>query len=58
MFVEDDFYQAEPDIVAPIMAQLSLTSSFKEWGEEAFIAAQSEMKKLDFRNTFKPKHWR
>jgi hypothetical protein len=30
----------------------------KEWGDEAFTAAHSEMKQLHFRNTFKPKHWR
>ena len=30
----------------------------KEWGDEAYKAAYSEMKQLHFRNTFKPKHWR
>jgi hypothetical protein len=30
----------------------------KEWGEEAFTAAQSDMKQLHFRNIFKPNHWR
>jgi hypothetical protein len=58
MFVKDDFYQAELDVMAAIMTQLSLNADLKEWGEEAFMAAQSEMKKLHFRNTFKPKHWR
>jgi hypothetical protein len=58
MFVQEYFYQAEPDVVAAIMTQLSLKASFKEWGEEALMAAQSEMKQLHFRNTFKPKHWR
>jgi hypothetical protein len=58
MFVQEDFYQAEPDVVAAIMMQLSLKEGSKEWGEEAFMAAQSEMKQLHFRNTFKPKHWR
>jgi hypothetical protein len=58
MFVQEDFYQAELDVVAAIMKQLSLKAGLKEWGEEAFMAAQSEMKQLHFRNTFKPKHWR
>jgi hypothetical protein len=58
MFVQKDFYQAELDVVAAIMTQLSLKAGLKEWGEEAFTAAQSEMKKLHFRNTFNPKHWR
>jgi hypothetical protein len=58
MFVQDDFYQAELDVVAAIMTQLSLKACLKEWGEEAFMAAQSEMQQLHFRNMFKPKHWR
>jgi hypothetical protein len=57
MFVQEDFYQAEPDVVAAIMTQLSLKAGLKEWGEEAFMTAQSEMKQLHFRKTFKPKHW-
>ena len=58
MFVQDDFYQAEPDIVSAIMTQLSLKVGLKEWGDKAVTAAKSEMKQLHFRNTFKPKHWR
>jgi hypothetical protein len=58
MFVQEDFYQAEPDVVAAIMTQLSLKAGLKEWGEEAFMASQYEMKQFHFRNTFKPKHWR
>ena len=58
MFAQEDFYQAEPDVVAAIMTQLSLKAGLKEWGDEAFTAAQSEMKQLHFRDTFKPKHWR
>jgi hypothetical protein len=58
MFVQDDFYQAEPDVVAAIMTQLSLKAGLKEWGKKGFKAAHSEMKKLHLRKTFKPKHWR
>ena len=58
MFVQDNFYQAEPDIVSAIMTQLSLKVGLKEWGDKAVTAAKSEMKQLHFRNTFKPKHWR
>ena len=58
MFVQQDFYQAEPDVVAAIMTQLSLKVGLKEWGDKAFTAAASEMKQLHLRNTFKPKHWR
>jgi hypothetical protein len=58
MFVQEYFYQAELDVVAAIMTQLSLKAGLKEWGEEAFTDARSEMKQLHFRSTFKPKHWR
>jgi hypothetical protein len=58
MFVQDDFYQAEPDVVASIMTQLSLKSGLKEWGKKGFKAAHSEMKQLHLRKTFKPNHWR
>jgi hypothetical protein len=58
IFVQDDFYQAEPNVVATIMTQLSLKSGMNECGDQAFIAARSEMKQLHLRNTFKPKHWR
>ena len=46
MFVQEDFYQAEPDVVAAIMTQLSLKVGLKEWGDKAFTAAHSEMKQL------------
>jgi hypothetical protein len=61
MFVQDDFYQAEPDVVAAIMTQLSLKAGLKEWGKKGFKAAHYEMKQLHLRKTFKtfkPKHWR
>jgi hypothetical protein len=56
MFVQEDFYQAEPDVMAAIMAQLSFKADLKEWGAEACMAAESKMKQLHFRNTFKPKN--
>jgi hypothetical protein len=58
MFMQDDFYRAKPDVVASIMTQLSLKAGLKEWGEEAFMASQSKMKQLHFRNIFNSKHWR
>jgi hypothetical protein len=58
MFVQEDCYQAKPDVVAAIMTQLSLKASLKEWDYQAFTAARSDMKQLHLRNTFKPKHWR
>jgi hypothetical protein len=32
MFVQEDFYHAEPDVVESIMTQLSLKVGLKEWG--------------------------
>jgi hypothetical protein len=58
MFVQDDFYQSDPDVVAMVMTQLSLKAGLKEWGDKAHDAAFNEMKQLHFRNTFKPWHWR
>jgi hypothetical protein len=57
MFVQEDFYQAEHDVVAAIMTQLSLKAGLEEWGDRAFTVAQYEMKQLHLRNTFKPKRW-
>jgi hypothetical protein len=57
MFVQEDFYQSDPDVMAHIMTQLSLKSGLKQWGDKAHAAVMSEMKQLHFRNTFKPKHW-
>ncbi len=50
-------YQAEPDILAMIMTQLSLKAGLKRWGKRAQAAVRSEMKQLHFRDTFKPLHW-
>ena len=58
MFVQEEFYQAEPDVVASVMTQLLLKSGLRAWGYKAYTNVQSEMKPLHFRNTFKPKHWR
>jgi hypothetical protein len=58
IFVQEDFYQAEPDVVTAIMTQLSLKVGLEEWGDQAFTAARSEMKQLHLRKTSKPKHCR
>jgi hypothetical protein len=43
MYVQEDFYQAEPDIVAAVTTQLSLRNGLKEWGDKAYEAVESEM---------------
>jgi hypothetical protein len=57
MFIQEDFYQSDPDVVVHIMTQLSLKSGLKQWGNKGYAVVTSEMKQLHFRNTFKPKHW-
>jgi hypothetical protein len=57
MFIQEDFYQFNPDVVVRIMTRLSLKSGLKRWGDKAYSAVMSEMKQLHFRKTFKPKHW-
>jgi hypothetical protein len=57
MFVQEDFYQSDPNVMAHVMSQLSLKSGLKQWGNKVYAAVTSEMKQLHFRNTFKPKHW-
>jgi hypothetical protein len=37
MFVQEDFYQSDPDVVAHIMTQLSLKSGLKQWGERQSV---------------------
>ena len=56
IFLQEEFYQAEPNVVASVMTQLSLNSGLRAWGDKAYMVVQSEMKQLHFRNTFKPKH--
>jgi hypothetical protein len=57
MFVQEDFYQAEPDVLEAIMTQLSLKAGLKEWGKKGFKAAHSEMNQFHLHKTFKPNHW-
>jgi hypothetical protein len=57
MFIQEDFYQSDPDVMAHIMTQLSLKNGLKQWGDKVYVAVTLEMKQLHFHNTFKPKHW-
>jgi hypothetical protein len=57
MFIQEDFYQSNPNVMVHIMTQLSLKSGFKQWGHTAYVAVMSDMKQLHFWDMFKPKHW-
>jgi hypothetical protein len=41
-------------VVGMIMTQLSLKAALKTWGNDAVVAAKSEMKQLHWRNLFRP----
>ena len=41
MFVQEECYQAEPDVVASVMTQLSLKSGLRAWGDKAYTDVQS-----------------
>ena len=56
MFVQEDFYQHDIDVVQTVMTQLSLKAALKEWGNDATKAAYSEAKQLHWRDSFKPVH--
>jgi hypothetical protein len=56
-FVQEDFYQSDPNVMAHVMTQISLKSGLKRWGDKAYAAVTSEMKQLHSRKTLKPKHW-
>jgi hypothetical protein len=44
----------DPRVEELILTQLTLKAAIKMWGNKAKIAAESEMKQLQWRNTFKP----
>ncbi len=35
MFVQEDFYRFNIDVIKHVMTQLSLKAALKEWGEDA-----------------------
>jgi hypothetical protein len=46
MFIQEDFYQSNPDVMVHIMTQLSLKTGLKQWGDKAYMAVMLEMKQL------------
>ena len=56
MFLQSDFYQYDPDVVATVMVQLLLRSALKLWGNNAQLAVEAEAKQLHWRNSFRPVH--
>ena len=58
MFMQEEFYEHDIDVVQAVMTQLSLKAALREWGSDAKNAAFSEAKQLHWRNSFKPVHRR
>jgi hypothetical protein len=48
----------DSEVVELIFTQLTLKAALKTWGNDAKVAAKSEMKQLHWRNSFKPVHFR
>ncbi len=40
------------------MTQLSLKAALKQWGKDAKAAVEAEAKQLNWRNSFRPVHWK
>jgi hypothetical protein len=51
-------FEHKPKVIELILTQLTLKEAIKLWGNEAKIAAESEMKQLHWRNFFKPVLWK
>ena len=49
--------EIDPRMVGIIMTQLTLKAAIKMWSNDAKIAAESEMKQLHWRNSFRPVKW-
>ena len=47
-----------PQIVELVLTQMTLKAAIKMWGNKATNAAESEMKQLHWRNSFKPVRWK
>jgi hypothetical protein len=58
MFVQEDFYQFNIDMIEYVMTQLSMKAALKEWGKDAKIAAHAEVRQLHWRKTLQPIHSR
>ena len=53
-FVQDEFYNSDPVIVATVMSQVSLKTATKLWGQDARSAAEAEIQQLHWSHSFKP----
>ena len=56
MMLSQKFIEELPDAISVIMTQLYLKAGMKCWKIKGLAAAKYEIKKLHFRDTFKPKH--
>ena len=55
--LESEKQEVDPRVIEMVMTQLTLKAAIKMWGNDAVIAAESEMKQLHWRNLFKPVKW-
>jgi hypothetical protein len=50
-------HRRRADLVGMIMAQLSMNTAIKKWGEQAKLVIFKEIKQMHWRNSYKPCHW-
>ena len=55
--LEEHAEEVDPRVIQTVMTQLTLKAAIKTWGNDAVIAAESEMKQLHWRNSFRPVKW-
>jgi hypothetical protein len=55
--LESEKQEIDPRVIEMVMTQLTLKAAIKMWGNDAKIAAESEMKQLHWRNSFRPVKW-
>jgi hypothetical protein len=57
-FLQDTRYKHSSEVMEMVMTQLSLKAALKQWGEDAKAAVEAEAKQLNWRNSFRPVHWK
>ena len=56
-FLQHEFYDSDPVVVATVMSQESLKSEMKLWDKDSRSAAEAEICQLHWCDSFKPVHW-
>ena len=58
MMLSQKFIEELPDAISVIMTQLYLKAGIKHWRGKGQVAFKYEMKHMEFRGNFNPKHYK